>query len=108
MLTDRYTDRTTAQPVDFYQPGARSALGWSYNYFAIFCLSVCLSVRASKLMVAAVTYGCFDLAGLLASPLQKEAKRCQYFTTVDAQLMLHKHNITKADAEVREWQETGG
>ncbi len=28
--------------------------------------------------------------------------------TVEAQLSLHKRNITKAAPEAREWQETGG
>ncbi len=31
--------------LDFYQPGAHSMPGWSYSYFAILCLSVCLFVR---------------------------------------------------------------
>ncbi len=55
-------------------------------YFAIFvpvCLSVCPSVQGlgkpeNELMVAAGTYGCFELTGLFTSPLQKEVKRCQY------------------------------
>ncbi len=71
----------------FYQPAARNAPGWSYSYFAIFvsaCLSACLSVcpsvqglgrHGNELMARASTYmyGCFELAGLFASSLQKEA-----------------------------------
>ncbi len=54
-----------------------------YNYFAFVCLFVCLSVLGlgrpgNELMAAAGTYGCFELAGLFASSLQKEAKQCQY------------------------------
>ncbi len=42
-------------------------------------------------MAAAATYGCFDLAGLIASSLQKEA----VLSTVEAQLLLYMRNITK-------------
>ncbi len=62
-----------------YQLGAHNAPGWSYSYFVQFsCLSVHLSVRASlgrpgnMLMAAAGTYGCFELAGLFASSLQRK------------------------------------
>ncbi len=54
-------------------------------------------------MAAAGTNGCFELAGLFASSLQKEAKRCQYY-----RLSLRKRNVAKVAPEAREWQETGG
>ncbi len=72
-----------------YMP--RSVPGWSYSYmyFAILCcnivtctllfvrLSVCHSVGKPERDTGSSwhgTYSCFELAGLFASPLQKEAK----------------------------------
>ncbi len=68
-----------------HQPGECSAPGWSFATLQCLCQSDCLSVCHSlgrpgnELMVAAVMYGCFELAGLFASSLQKEAKQCQYY-----------------------------
>ncbi len=89
--------------------------GWSYSYFAI---CVCLSVRPSthglgrpgnELMAAADTHGCFELAGLFASLLQKEViETMPVLSTVEAQLSLHKRSVAKAAPEARKCQETGG
>ncbi len=49
-------------------------------------------------------YGCFELAGLFASPLQKESM--PVLSTIEAQLSLHKRKIVKATPEARECQET--
>ncbi len=48
----------------------------------------------------------FELAGLFASSLQKEVKRCQYYrqSAVEAQLSLHK---CKRAPEAWECQENG-
>ncbi len=68
----------------FYQPGAHSTLGWSYTHFGISCLFVCLSVQSlggpgNELVAVAGMYGCFELAGLFDSSLEKEVKRCEYY-----------------------------
>ncbi len=64
----------------FHQPGMLHSP--IITHFRV-CLSVCLSIcaRSGKawLVAASGTYGCFELAGLFASLLQKEAKRCQYY-----------------------------
>ncbi len=43
------------------------------------CLCVCQSLErpGNELMVAAGTYGCFELAVFFVSSLQKEAKQCE-------------------------------
>ncbi len=41
-------------------------------------------------MVDAGTYGCFVLAGLFASPLQRKQNAASTISTVEAQLSLHK------------------
>ncbi len=65
----------------------RSAPSWlvlqllcDFRICLFVCLSVCLSVKGlgrpgNELMAAVGTYSCFELAGLFASSLQKEAKR---------------------------------
>ncbi len=69
----------------FYQPGVPARLVGPVVTLRFSCLSVCLSICHSlgrpgnELIAAAVTYGCFELAGLFTSLLQKEAKRCQYY-----------------------------
>ncbi len=60
--------------------------GWSHIYLAIFAC-VCLSVQQSQSgeareqanRVAAGMYGWFQLAGVSASSLQKEAKWYQFY-----------------------------
>ncbi len=63
--------------------------------------------RPGKELIVIVAAGCFKLAGLFVSSLQKEAND-PVLTTVEAQLSLHKGNIVKAAPETQEWQETGG
>ncbi len=100
----------------FYQPGTRSAPGWSYSYFAIFvsvCLFVCISVRARSGEARKRVNGCswhvrlFRVSWFVRLFAAKGSKTMPVLLTVEAQLLLHKRNIAKAAPEVREWQETG-
>ncbi len=75
----------------FCQQGTRSTASWFYSYGAIFCLSVCPFVHGLGSPGNEPT----ALASLFASLLQSEAKRCQFLSTAEAQLSLHKHNIVK-------------
>ncbi len=92
----------------FYQPGTRSTPRWSYSYFAIsvsVCLSVCLSVCHSlgrpgnEIMAAAVTYGCFELAGLFASPLQKETSTIDRHSSHYTSAMSRKQSQKRGNAK---------
>ncbi len=65
-------------------------------------LFVCLSVQGlgrpgNKLIVAAGTYGCFELAGLFASSLQKEApeaRECRWLTINKPRSEIHGTGVT--------------
>ncbi len=87
----------------FYQLSARSAPGWFYSYFGIFCLSVCLCVCDShgrpgiELMVAAVAAicavlamcGCFELRSWFVRLLTaKGSQAILVISTVEARTAL--------------------
>ncbi len=93
--------------------GACSASGWSYSDFAIF-MSVCAFVL---LLQSGEAWECvnggswqvwlFRVSLFVRLLAAKGSKRCHVvLTTVEAQLSLHKRNITKAASEAWEWQET--
>ncbi len=84
----------------FYQLGTHSVPGWSYSYFAIFAC-VCLSVRLSQSGEAweRVNGGSwhvwlFQVSCFVRLLAAKGSQAMQVLSTAEAQLSLHKHNIS--------------
>ncbi len=78
------------------------------------CLSVCLLVHLSQSGEAweRVNGGnchvwLFRVSWFVCLSATEGSKRMLVLSTVEAQLLSHKRNITKAAPEAREWQETG-
>ncbi len=85
-----------------YQPGARSAAGWFYNYFVFVCLLVRPCISGGVNGVAAGTYGWFELVGFVRLCAAKGGQTMPVLSTAEAQLSLHKQSISRKQPQKHE------
>ncbi len=91
---------------DFYQLGTHSAPGWSYSYFAVLHLFVCLSIchslgKPGNKSLAACRYAwLFQVSWFVRLHAEKGRKAMPILSTVEAQLSLHQHDPVDSQSQL--------